>query len=244
MKSLIAVMNCRSRQSSYADAVRRTWMPLVPRDKADAFFFVGRGEGEVASDTIVLDCDDSYQGLPEKVRAITRWAHAREEYSHMLKCDDDVVLKVDALLASGYDRNDYTGRLNRPICTDTPYTVPMGFNYWLSRKCMAIVKDAELPPNSNDDEKWVAGNLHKAGISLVNDDRYRLSYGVHVARPFRREGRVLRRPNLEADTSGGAFSWCVFLEGNSGNRIPLEVKLREFHLLFAKLYPGGAPCVP
>ncbi len=243
MKSLIAIVNCRSRQSTYADAVRKTWLPLVPKDKADAFFFVGRGEGSVPSDTIVLDCDDSYQGLPDKIRAIAKWAYDKEEYAHMLKCDDDVVLKTDALLSSGYDRTDYTGRINRPTTAHTPYTIPMGFNYWLSRRCMSIVKDAELPLNSNDDEGWVAGVLYKEGIRLVNDERYRLSHGVQVTRPLIRQGRALRRPDLIVDRNS-VFSWCVFLEGNSGNCIPIETKLQEFYALFNNMYPRGIPCAP
>ena len=234
MKSLIAIVNCRKRQDTWADAIRKTWLPLVPKDKADAFFFVGRGEGTMPADTIELDCDDSYAGLPDKIRAIARWAHDKEIYSYMLKCDDDVVLFLEPLLASEYTQVEYTGRLNRPITAQTPYTVPMGFNYWLSRKCMALVKDAELPPNSNDDEKWVAGILHNAQIRLTDDIRYRLHYGLHVNRPVR-VNRPLRPRFIEP--VNGEFSWCVFLEGNSGERIPTDVKIAEFNRLFHRVYP-------
>ena len=228
--TLIAIVNCRSRQSTWANVIRESWLPSVPKDKADAFFFVGRGEGEkLPDDTIELDCDDSYQGLPDKIRAIMRWSHARD-YGHTLKCDDDTILDVPRLLASGYDQYDYTGKANRPVTKDTPFVVPMGFNYWVSKRCAEALLDAPLPENSNDDEKWVAGNLyHRLGVTLHDDQRYRLHYGVSISRPIRMHRPIQQTFN---HVFPGEFSWCVFLEGNSGNRIPIEHKLAEFRRVF------------
>lgn len=232
LKTLIAVVNARHRQATWANIVRETWLPLV-QGKADAFFFVGRGEpgdfNELPADTVVLDCDDSYQGLPEKIRAIMRWAHAHG-YEHVLKCDDDVILDVDRILASGYDQHDYTGKANRPITPDTPFVVPMGFNYWVSRRCMESLLEAPLPENSNDDEKWVAANLYyRLNVKLHDDQRYRLHYGTAISRPLR-----MNRPLRQSFNAvyPGEFSWCIFLEGNSGNRIPIEHKLSEFRKVF------------
>lgn len=233
MKSLIAIVNARHRQSTWANIIRETWLPLVPADKADALFFVGRGTpgdlNELPKDTVVLDCDDSYQGLPDKVRAIMRWAH-EHGYGHVLKCDDDTVLDVIRMLASDYNQYEYSGKGNRPVTKDIPYVVPMGFNYWVSRKCMAVLLDAPLPENSNDDEKWVAHNIwYKLGIPLHDDQRYRLHYGTLVSRPIR-----INRPIKQTfnHVFPGEFSWCVFLEGNSGDRIPVEQKLAEFRKIF------------
>jgi hypothetical protein len=233
VKTLIAVVNARHRQSTWAQVIRDTWMPFVPRDKADALFFVGRGEGIVPADTIELDCDDTYQGLPEKIRAIVRWA-SEHEYEYMLKCDDDTVLDPGRLLDSGYELYPYTGRANRPPNNAVPFWVPMGFNYWLSKRCMEVLRDAPLPSEGNDDERWVATNLFKAGICLKNDDRYRLHYGllINLSRPIR-INRPLR--NSINNAVPGEFSWCVFLEGNSGNRIPTESKLAEFKKVFVRL---------
>ena len=77
MKSLIGIVNCRSRQSTWANAIRETWMKQIPSDKADLKFFVGRGEGEVPSDTVVLDCPDDYQSLPSKIRCMAKYTYDR-----------------------------------------------------------------------------------------------------------------------------------------------------------------------
>lgn len=233
MKYLIAIVNARTRQNTWAKAVRETWLPLVPRDKADAFFFVGRGsEGETfPEDTVVLDCDDSYMGLPDKIREIVRWAY-EHGYDYVLKCDDDVVLDVNKLFESGFDRYEYTGRSNRQPTIHDPFWVPMGFNYWMSRKCMAVIKDTPLPGGgTNDDEYWVAKHLHANGINLHSDNNYRLKYGMVINRPLR-ANRPLRKVNIDTEPADGSFSWCIFLEGNSGNSIPIEHKLAEFRRVF------------
>lgn len=233
-KSLIAVVNAHPRKG-WRDAIRTTWMPLVPKDKADVIFFLGRGgTRKPEKDEVFLDCDDSYMGLPDKIREITRWAHARD-YSHTLKCDDDVVLDPEALLGSGYDNYDYSGRANRPPTGLVPCWVPMGFNYWLSKRSQAYIINADLPEGNNDDEKWVALNLHAAGIDLHGDNRYKLQYGTYKSRPLRPETRRINRPlriNPYTDSIEGTFSWCIFLEGNSGSNISTDIKIDEFHRVF------------
>ena len=220
-KTLIAIVTCHSRLSSWDQAIRDTWLPLVPT-KADAVFFVGRGETQAPKDVVELDCNDKYEGLPEKVRAIARWAISHD-YDFMLKCDDDVVLKPAALLTSGYEKHDYIGRANRP---PQPYVVPMGFNYWLSKRCMEIISKAELPGNF-DDEKWVAKNLWDHGIVLVDDQRYALH--TKLLDPPKRSLRAPRRetfivPTLEPEY----FSRCIYLPET------IEVKLAEFKKVFNK----------
>jgi hypothetical protein len=231
-KTLIAIVNARHRQATWANVIRETWLPHTV-GKCDAFFFVGRGEpgdlNELPADTVVLDCDDSYMGLPDKIRAIMKWAYDHD-YEFVLKCDDDVILDVDRMLASGYDQFEYTGKANRPITAETPFVVPMGFNYWVCRRGMAVLIDAPLPENSNDDEKWVAANLYnRLGIKLHDDQRYRLHYGTLVSRPVRMHRPI--RSNFNS-IFPGEFSWCIFLEGNSGTRIPTEHKLAEFRKVF------------
>ena len=166
MKTLIAIVNARHRDE-WRNAIRTTWLPQVPKFRADAFFFVGRGEGNVAApDVVELDCSDAYEHLPEKIRAIAKWADSND-YGFMLKCDDDCVVRPHSLLDSEYFLHDYTGRANRP---PQPYIVPCGFNYWISNKCMKIVADASLPEDGSlDDEKWVAKNLWDHGIALHDD---------------------------------------------------------------------------
>jgi len=240
-KSLIAIVNARSRQSTWADAVRQTWLAQVPADKADVKFFVGRGEGTLPNDTVALDCEDAYQGLPEKIRAIARWADQRE-YEYVLKIDDDVVTRPRALLSSGYDNFPYSGRANRRPNERDPFWVPMGFAYWMRRDAYKHILNAELPPN-NDDERWVAENLYKHGIELSDEKRYHLYTGglqdipPRINRPLR-IGAALQ----DTEQMRNGFAWCVFMEVGFGpQRIPVERKIEEFHKVFRK-FGGGQTC--
>lgn len=234
MKSLIAIVNARSRQATWANAVRSTWLPQVPRDRADVKFFVGNGEGSLPSDTVTVACDDSYAGLPEKVREIARYAYSNG-YEHVMKLDDDVVTKPHALLDSGYDQYPYSGRANRRPTTSDPFWVPMGFAYWMDRKCMEAVSKADLPV-SNDDERWVAENLYKAGIELQDEKRYHLYTGGLLDRPIRlnRPLRIGRAAQDEGAMRNG-FAWCMFFEpGGIPQHFPVEAKIAEFHRIFQK----------
>jgi len=238
MKTLIAVVNARHRHA-WREAIRSTWKPMVPEDRADVFFFQGRGETlEPKADEVFLDCDDSYYGLPNKVQEIMRWSLNTGKYDFTLKCDDDVVLDPFAFLDSGYDKYDFTGRENRPPTPENPFWVPMGFNYVLSMRAKALVAAAELPhrwKGDNDDERWVSEVLCKGGIGLHSDSNYRLHYGTPDNRPLRpRDPNAPNRP-LRPSPIGihpTAFSWCIFMEGLSGSTIPLEIKIREFHRVF------------
>lgn len=234
MKTLIAIVNARHRKE-WRNAIRQTWFPLIPPALCDGFFFQGRGDSPepVQADEVFLDCDDTYYGLPEKIRCIVRWALPRG-YDFVLKCDDDVVLDAVRFSQSDYVKYDFTGRANRPPTTDNPFWVPMGFNYVLSRRAMALIHDAELPrrwDHDNDDERWVSEVLNKGGIGLHDNQGYRLHQGMPEQRALRERTangpvRALRAPQFSFTDS--AFSWCVFLEGNSGETIPTEFKVREF----------------
>lgn len=233
-KSLIAIVNARSRQNTWAQAVRSTWFSQVPEELADVKFFVGRGDGELPEDTVALDCDDAYAGLPGKVQEIARYAH-RHGYRYVMKLDDDVVIRPRMLLQSGYDKQPYTGRANRRPNTSDPFWVPMGFAYWFNRDCMKVVSEAALPPN-NDDERWVAQNLHHAGVSMQDDKRYHLYMGGLLDRPPR-VNRPLRIGLAAQDESvfNNGFAWCIFMEtGGTPSHIPTEDKIREFHRVFSK----------
>lgn len=242
MKTLISVVTAHHRKE-WRDVIRETWLPLVPPALADVRFFMGNGNSLLKSDEVLLECDDSYQGLPEKIKSIAKWA-VLHDYDFMLKCDDDVVLKPELLLTSGYEKHDFSGKLNRPADSARPYAVTVGFNYWLSKHCMKLISEASLPPvfengmKDNDDEKWVAGVLYQNGITLYNDTRYGLHSGdlKYDEKPFIYPRRPLRPVKVDAPNSREIFSWSVFLEGNSGETIPIETKILEFRKLFQKLY--------
>jgi hypothetical protein len=230
MKTLIAVVSCRSRQN-YADAIRNTWLPLVPADKADVRFFVGRGEHtEFPADVVELDCDDSYQGLPEKVRCIVRWA-LTNGYDHALKCDDDVVLLPVDLLQSGYERYDFVGHRSSNKALPAPY----GFCYWMSRRSMEIVAESELP-STNYDEGWVTLKLQEKGIDLHHDARYHLHLGKRT--DFVSKRAPLRAPPRTAPAmptpASGTFAWCMYIAWVGYKLLPAERNIAEMKKVFAE----------
>lgn len=242
MKTLIAVVTAHPREH-WRDAIRETWLPLVPVTQADVRFFMGRGHTNrlYQSDEVVLDCDDSYQGLPEKIREIARWALVNG-YDYMLKCDDDVILRPELLLKCGYEKHLYSGKQNRPPTIGQPYSITVGFNYWLSKECMQLISKADLPPElapdikDNDDEKWVAYTLFQNGIMLHHDHRYEIYGGETEDKPPTRLYRPLRPPKVNGPNTQDVFSWTIFLEANSGNGIPIETKIAEFRKVFGKVY--------
>jgi hypothetical protein len=231
MKTLIAVVSCAS-HAEYRNAIRETWLPTVPNDKADVFFFVGRGNVASTPDEVVLDCGDGYESLPEKVRAITRWA-LEKGYDYLLKCDNDVILLPTKLLTSGYEQYNFTGHKNASKEDPVP---PYGFCYWLSKVSMQIVAEAVLP-SDNYDEGWVRTKLYEHGISLHHDPRYFLHFGkkedyVSKRRPLRfaRENTILPIRPVE-----GTFAWCLYIPWLGYKNLPVERNIAEFHKVWEEV---------
>jgi Galactosyltransferase len=219
MKILIAIVTCHTRLD-WSDAVRNTWVPLV-KENVDVRFFCGRGAPrETLNDEVILDCDDSYQGLPNKVQEIIRWTLARD-YDFVLKCDDDVVINPAGILASGFYKFDFTGH----ACAENNQ-VPWGFLYALSRKAMEIMVDQPLPQGNND-EAWVAHAMNRNGILLNHDERYCLHYGRNLGLEVPR--RALRRPTETSIHPSKYFSWCMH-----NHSVSKEVLLAEFKRIFER----------
>jgi len=146
MKTLIAVVTCRARRKQ-ADALRATWAQGLD----DVVFFVGEGPnlaGEVA-----LAADDSYKGLPAKVKAASRWALDRG-YDAVLKVDDDVYLVPERLRRAGLERYDYAGNFRMHNGDGHPYDYCSGFCYWLGPRGLRAVAEAPLTEDTMED-RWV-----------------------------------------------------------------------------------------
>jgi len=228
-RTLLAVINARHRKE-WRSAIRSTWLSQVPQDKADAFFFVGRGETlEDPQGVVELDCSDKYEHLPEKIKSLCKWT-LEKGYSNLLKTDDDTLLKPNSFLSSGYEKYQYSGRSNRPEST---YAIPFGFGYVLDRRCMEIIAGASLPSDgSNDDEKWVACNLYENRIFLQDDRRYYLhTFPIDPLVPTAK--RPLRAPKrdkstMQAQFPVGTFSLCVHIAAE------LEDKIKEYKKLWER----------
>ena len=236
-RTLIAIINARHRKE-WRKCIRESWLPQVPQDKADAFFFVGNGEPLGDPEGVVeLDCPDTYFGLPEKIKSLCKWAHAKG-YERLLKCDDDVMLRVNDYLNSGIERYPYSGRSNRP---ESPYAVPYGFCYTIDKKCMEIMSEESMPGtgshkhwHSNDDERWVAETLSQHGILLHDDRRYFLhQYRFPTEEKARRPLRAPKRPTVDQSLWGnrpdqGTVAYCVHVTAE------LEEKIAEYYKLWAR----------
>ena len=230
MKILIAVVSCKA-HAGYRAAIRETWLPKVPKDKADVFFFMGRGAEVTESDEIVLDgCGDDYGSLPSKIQEIIRWALERG-YTNLVKIDNDVVLNVDRFLRSDFEQWDFNGHTNKD---GGSLLVPWGFCYTLSKRAMEHIAKAPLPGNNND-ECWVANTLAQQGITLHHEPAYLLHRGKRsdFIIPTKRPLRAPPRPTpMDEVTSGNGIAYCVFLHWFGYHSTPDETNIKEYHKLF------------
>jgi hypothetical protein len=167
MKLLIAIISCgNAAYRAKVQAQRDTWRKDA--EGIDIRVFLGRGAEKLHDDEIILDCDDGYQGLPEKVGLAFAWA-LDSGYDYCLKADDDSYIQVERLLAAVPVGHDYSGRLRGPSGKwKSPYA--SGFAYWLSRKAMEVrVKGA----TTDAAEDRATGNiLSAAHVACHHDDRF------------------------------------------------------------------------
>lgn len=118
-KLLVAVKSCRRDYRLGAhEVIRSTWGQQL-RPHADIRFFVGKSEDSrdhlnLKSDEVSLGCDDSFMGLPWKVKDICQWAVGKV-YSHIFLCDNDTYVKPLELMTSDFLRYDYQGFFNLPL---------------------------------------------------------------------------------------------------------------------------------
>jgi hypothetical protein len=173
MRVLIAIVGCRKRRN-FVEAQRTTWLPNVPRE-VDYRVFVGRDTKcyvngrKAGADEVFLDVDDSYEGLPEKVKAVCVWALGNH-YDFLLKIDDDAYLFPDRFLDSGFELLDYTGAPGGGSSND----FASGFCYCLSAKAMQAVVDYPLTLQKSED-RWVSEAVMNSGTMILHaDSRYRL----------------------------------------------------------------------
>ena len=176
-KILIGVVSCH--QAVYPDvlsrieppsnapclaAARATWAKEAISLGVDVKFFFGRGAArESLQDEVFLDCDDSYDGLVDKVTAMCKYADDAD-YDFLLKVDIDSYVNVPNLLKSEFFEWDYAGR-------------GWGLGYLLSRKAIKIVA-AATQRRSWAEDSHVLRTLFAYGaqpnhkIRLYGDGRY------------------------------------------------------------------------
>jgi|SRR5271166_4612503 len=146
-------------------AARETWIKDATRAGIDVKFFLGRGGTRAPEpDEVFLDCDDSYDGLVDKVTAMCAWA-LEHDYEYLMKVDVDSYVHVQNLLReSEFFKWDYVGR-------------GWGLGYLLSRKGMEVIAEAKQRRSWAEDShvlRTIFAYGQKPGnkISMYGDGRF------------------------------------------------------------------------
>ncbi len=118
-------------------------------------------------DELALDVPDGYMYLTHKARAAFQWA-VEQDYDYVFRCDTDTFIDIPRLLASGFEKFDYTGRkLGGPKEHGYAYGGP---GHFLSNKALRILMDA--PITIVADDVWVGDVMRQHDIPLNDDLRY------------------------------------------------------------------------
>lgn len=177
MRALIGILSCH--RDNEQDAIcQQTWLnQRLPA--ADYRFFRGVPIGLPLPDShVTLNVGDDYNSLPFKTQAMCRWALLKG-YDYLFKCDNDTYVHIPRLMASGFERHAYSGW----NWGGTGGYCSGGAGYWLDRKCMGIIGDAEITADwrhpehggsMNGEDLQVGAILHRHGIDPFDDPRYRI----------------------------------------------------------------------
>jgi|SRR5579859_7521824 len=164
MKPLVLITSCSYRfaQNNQCRATwLRAWSHLI-----DYRFVMGVGNTKSQDDELIVDSDDSYFGLPDKIQKSHKWA-IDQGYDFILKTDSDVYMHVPRLLDSGFEKPSYSGNFYYP-------DFAMGSAYWLDRQASEVLVNAPLPyPGTpGGDDVWVGAVMKKNGVISHHEPRY------------------------------------------------------------------------
>lgn len=188
VSTLIACISCAARPAHRA-AQRNTWARDV---SGDVRFFVGRDAEPDGDDVVVLDADDSYNGLPQKTRALAHWALAHG-YEQVFKVNDDVLVVPQRLCMPP---------LEVPIAgwLQEDDTWVHGHAYWIRPTALRLCAEAPLPAvldkSVQVEDRWLSALLVAAGIPLRADNGIAQFQRAEHERPFDLKATVARFEQL------------------------------------------------
>jgi hypothetical protein len=144
-------------------AIRETWVAewghLIPH----RFMYDRTYVQTPHEDEWDFDVDPGYWVMMQKTKAAASLALVNG-YSHVFIICSDTYVVVPRLLASGYEKHDYSGHR-----ADEGHAGG-GCGYWLSVRAMRAVIDARV---FNDyEDRWAGTVLKEAGIECFHDPRY------------------------------------------------------------------------
>ena len=164
MNPIILITSCIHHLRKNDDC-RNTWLAQWG-GKIAYKFVLGRDAVQKYDDEIVLPVDDTYYGLPEKIRESHCWA-LKQGYDYILKVDADMWLHVPRLLASGYEKYPYSGNFHWG-------GFALGGSYWLNAEASGVLSRSGLPRYGTDggDDVWVGKVMAENYIKGHHDPRY------------------------------------------------------------------------
>jgi len=183
VKILLAIISCeRDELNGNNQSQRETWLPDAAIFGADYKFFVGKN-GTQREDVEVLECDDGYFGMPDKVQAAAKWGH-EHEYDFVFKIHTDTYVRPERLLRMPFQEYDYIGAFYiSPHCwegADNPDLTRTqafgGSGYWLSRKACGYLADGKLGETAAED-CWTGLVLSEHPDIQRFDERYLVNDG-------------------------------------------------------------------
>jgi len=109
---VVCIYSCQYNQDKQ-QGIRDTWLKEIIKHQIPYFFVIGKPSSQtyLEGDILYVDAPDTYEHLPQKTYKLFKFVHNQTFYSHALKVDDDCYLNVDALLRSGFENQDYSGKV-------------------------------------------------------------------------------------------------------------------------------------
>ena len=150
----------RGDQDACRDTYLKEWGHLIPH----RFVYDREYKDECALDEIIVDAPTGFMECVFKTHQGIRWA-LENGYDYVFSAPTDCYIIIPRLLASGYEKLDYTG-----FHAYDEVHIGGGSGYWLSKRAMEAV--AAATPVLDYEDRWVGGVLMSAGIKATHDPRY------------------------------------------------------------------------
>lgn len=169
---IILTISCAKDRGDKQQAIRDTWMHLANGWPFDHKFLLGRGNTDPAWDEWIVDADDSYDGITEKLRAGYRLADDNDWM--FVSCIDTYIVPF-RIMQSGYRHHEFSGRQ-----CDNDFHASGGNGYWLGNRARKILAREPIVPGYSD--QIDTAQLAAAGVALHHDPRYGVSITTHLSR--------------------------------------------------------------
>ena len=170
MKPLIVIKSCE-RYADRREAVRQTWLTLLPSRFSYIFVMGMSSVITTEPDVLFLPVSDAFKNIAPKVAGACWWA-LQDYFSHIFVCDDDTYVQPARLEEAFPLRQDYVGHMrtsglfyNRGV----PYA--QGSAYWLSSAAAEIVAKSPVMKDGIIDDGAVGQALIES-VNFVHDYRY------------------------------------------------------------------------